>query len=318
VIALLPYLLWALLGVVVVLALGAIAVALTVLTWWAGWTARFARSHADDAPAAIEPPAPATRYLVYLSGVGDISGGWTSRYEQAFLQAIAAAVPGLAIVEDIFAYSPTEKDMASERLLGWFWRWLHAQRLRRGPLKRAGELIDIRNMLHVAVSADYRYGPIYNHGIAEKILRSLLRHGYRVGAGAPVTLLGYSGGGQVALASAGYLKAALAAPVQVISLAGLMNSNPALNWIDRLAHLYGTRDGWLRAGALIFPARWPWFKRSLWNRALAAGKIKLICTGPMVHSGRRSYLDDTARLESGQSYMAQTVDIIGGLIRSFG
>ena len=128
VIGLLPYLLWALLGAVVVLALGAIAVALTVLTWWAGWTARFARAQPGEAIApATEPPAPAARYLVYLSGVGDISGSWTSRHEQAFLEAIAAAVPGLAIVEDIFAYSPTEDDMASERLLGWFWRWLHAQ-----------------------------------------------------------------------------------------------------------------------------------------------------------------------------------------------
>ena len=317
---LLPYLLWALLLAVVALALGAMAAALAVLLWWAGWTERVSAAktapEARPAPAGARP-APAERYLVYLSGVGDISGEWISRYEEAFLAAIAARTPGTAIVEDVFPFSPTNRGMTSERLLGWFWRWVHAERVGKGRLRRIGELIDIRNMLHVGVSADYRYGPIYNHGTAEMIARGLLRRGYRLGSGAPVTLMGYSGGAQVALGSAGYLKATLKAPIQVISLAGIMNSSPALDWVDRVAHLYGTKDGWLRFGALIFPARWPIFRSSRWNRALAAGKIAPIRTGPMVHTGRHSYLDDTATLESGESYMAHTAGIIAGLVRDF-
>jgi len=314
---LLPYLLWALLVLVVALALGAMAAAIAVLLWWAGWTKRAAYAPPANATPTAPAARPADRYLVYLSGVGDVSGEWISRYEQAFLAAIAARAPGTAILEDIFPFSPANRGMTSERLLGWFWGWVHAERVRKGRLRRLGELIDVRNMLHVAASADYRYGPIYNHGTAEMIVRGLLRRGYRLGGGAPVTIMGYSGGGQVALASAGYLKATLKAPVQVISLAGIMNSSPALDWIDRLAHLYGTRDGWLRFGALIFPARWPLFRWSRWNRALAAGKIALICTGPMAHTGRGSYLDDTALLESGQSYMARTAEIIAELVREF-
>ena len=39
--------------------------------------------------------------------------------------------------------------------------------------------------------------------------------------------------------------------------------------------------------------------------------------GPMVHEGRHSYLDDTAMLDNGQSYMAHTTAVIAGLVRHF-
>jgi hypothetical protein len=315
-----PYALAALLGLLVVLALASIGVAAAVLLWWAGWTTRRSAQHASASPAApaLAPPSPPhAAYLVYFSGIGHISGEYLTRYEDAFLAAIAAQVPGVAVVRDIFPFSVNNQAMTSERLLGWFWGWVSAQRARRGRLKFAGDLILLRNILYTAVSADRRYGPIYNYSVAELTLQSLLRQGYRLGSGAPLTLLGYSGGGQVALATAGYLKATLHVPVQVISLGGVINTNPALDRIDALYHLYGTRDMWQRFGKIIFPSRWRLAAWSRWNRGIAGGWVKLICTGPMVHQGRRSYMDATATLDGGPSYLAHTAGIIAELVRQF-
>jgi hypothetical protein len=75
-----------------------------------------------------------------------------------------------------------------------------------------GLLVNIRNVLIVGVSADKRYGPLYNQGIAQVVYNGLVKNGYQVGSGTPVTFIGYSGGGQMSCACAPYLKRALSAP----------------------------------------------------------------------------------------------------------
>ena len=138
-------------------------------------------------------------------------------------------MPGLVITSDVFAFSVDNLGLTSEHQLGWFWAWVNKERLRKGGRLRAlGQLINLRNTLQLTVSADARYGPVYNYSVAEIILQSLVHHGYVPGSGAPVTLLGYSGGGQIALATAEYVQATLQAPVQVISMGGLMNSSRSL------------------------------------------------------------------------------------------
>ncbi len=311
-------LLWCAAVLVALLIVVAVAVPVSVLAWWAGWSGRAGPATHASAPSPAAAPA-AGPFLVYLSGVGDISGEYQTRYEDDLLAAVAARVPGLVVIVDVFAYSVENLSLTSQRQLGWFWAWVSAVRLRKGsPIRSLGKLIDLRNVLHIAVSADARYGPIYNYGVAEMILQSLVRHGYVLGSGAPVTLLGYSGGGQIALATAGYVQATLRAPVQVISLAGIMNSSSSLATISALTHLYGTEDHWHRLGGLIFPARWPLFPGSHWGRALARGKIRLVCLGPMRHSGRRSYLDATVRVADGRSYRDVTADAIAEQIRRLG
>jgi hypothetical protein len=313
--AIAPYVLAMLLGLVIAFLLASIVVAIAVLFAWAGWTNRRVVQRA--APAADPAAAQARLYMVYFSGVGHISGDYSTRYEDAFLAAIAAQVPDLAIVHDVFPFSVRNEAMTSERMLGRFWGWINTQRLQKGRLRFTGDLILLRNILYTAVSADQRYGPIYNYSVATLILQSLLRHGYRLGSHQPVTLLGYSGGGQICLATAGYLKTTLQAPVQMISLGGVVDAHPSIDRIDAIYHLYGSRDGWQRFGRWVFPARWPVAPWSRWNRALASGKISAICIGPMVHEGRRSYMDDSVALDSGQSYMAYTTGIIARLVRQF-
>lgn len=312
-----PYILAILAGLIILFLLASIMVAIAVLFWWAGWTDRRDALRVTPTPAAHLTAVQQRVYMIYLSGIGRISSTSATRYEDAFLAAIAAQVPDLSIIADVFPFSVQNESMINERRLGWFWGWINAQRLRKGRFKFTGDLILIRNILYTALSADRRYGPVYNYSVATLLLQNLLRQGYRLGSGVPVTLLGYSGGGQIALATAGYLKTTLQAPVQVISLGGVVDAHPAIDRIDALFHLYGTKDAWQRFGQVIFPTRWPILWWSRWNRALASGKITEICAGPMVHEGRRSYLDDTATLASGQSYMAYTTRIIAGLVHQF-
>lgn len=312
-----PYLFAMLAGLIILFLLLSIAVAISVLFRWAGWTDRRSIHRATPAPAAPLPAAQQRTYMIYLSGIGHISSTYSTRYEDAFLAAIAAQVPGLSIIADVFPFSAQNESMTSEPRLGRFWGWINAQRVQKGHLRFMAALILIRNILYTALSADQRYGPVYNYSVASLLLQSLLRQGYRLGSGTPVTLLGYSGGGQIALATAGYLKTTLQAPVQVISLGGVIDGHPALERIDALFHLYGTQDAWQRFGRWIFPARWSAIAWSRWNRALAAGKITPMCTGPMLHNGRNSYMDDTARLASGESYLAYTTGIIARLVREF-
>ena len=305
---------WLSTGLIILFVFFAVAIPISVLVWWAGWTRRAGPVTVPEAAPITALPAPGP-FLVYLSGIGDISGEYQTSYEDHFLAAVAERVPGLVVITDVFAYSVRNLSMTSQRQLGWFWTWVNAVRLRKSsPIKKIGKLINLRNMFHIAVSADRRYGPVYNYGVAEMILQGLLRQGYVLGSGAPITILGYSGGGQVALATAGYVQATLRVPVQVVSLAGIMNSSSSLDTVSVLTHLYGTEDREHHLGDLIFPARWPLFPGTHWGRALAEGKIRQVCLGPMRHAGRHSYLDDKALVDDGRTYMAVTADTVADLI----
>jgi hypothetical protein len=185
------------------------------------------------------------------------------------------------------------------------WRWLEQRRLR----DRGGVLlflINIRNMFQVAVSADSRYGPIYNFGVAQEVVRGLCRHGYQIGSGKPVTLIGWSGGGQIAIGATTYLYGLLGAPIRVISVGGVLSSDPGILSLAHLYHLYGTKDPVQGAGAVLFAGRWPMEQQSPWNRALAAGRITLTSLGPIVHAGPRNYFDTERSMPDGQIYADRT------------
>jgi hypothetical protein len=313
---------WLAMALLGVLAAFAIAVPITVLIWWAGWTQRAQPNASPSRPETeflketqlLQPVSPGP-FLVYFSGVGDISDVYQSRYEDELLDAVKARVPGLVVITDVFGFAVDNLSMTSQRRLGWFWTWVHDVRLRKdSPFRRAGLLINLRNILHVSVSADSRYGPVYNYGVTEMVLQSLVRHGYVLGSGAPVAHLGFSGGGQMALATAGTVAATLAAPVQVIGMGGIMNSSPSLAAITRLTLLYGRADHVQGISDWIFSSHWPLFQNSAWNRALQEGKIRRICLGPMGHTKRNSYLDGTVYLPDGRSYRDVTADAIAELV----
>ena len=185
------------------------------LGWWAGW-------YGDDenVSSVQAPPVEAERFVVFLSGINSVSGETFAEREVAFLEQLnrELADSGAVLVDDIFPYSVTERALTGRRVFSWFWRWALRTKISGAGLARF--LINIRNLWQVAVSADSRYGPIYNQGSASMILNGLQRHGYTLESGVPVTLIGYSGGGQVAVGAAPHLKTVVRAPVSVISLGG--------------------------------------------------------------------------------------------------
>jgi hypothetical protein len=167
--------------------------------------------------------------------------------------------------------------------------------------------------MQILISADRRYGPLFNQGVAEVIVNGLMRHGYTLESSAPIFLIGYSGAGQMAVGASGYLKRWLKSPVYVISLGGVFGSDPALLQIDQLYHLVGTRDA-VEPWWIMAPGRWSLFATSEWNRAKRQGRITIVNMGPMRHTGGGGYLDAKKHLQDGREFIDATVDAVSEIV----
>lgn len=287
---------------------------LEALGWWAGWSRRQVDQVADAAVLAeAKPIAPDAHFIVYLTAIGGISAEDISRRERGFLEKLAERVPEAVIVDDVFPFSVTNNPLNGERPLSWLWQRIHNSRMRgRGAL--LSSLIFARNLLQVAVSSDPRYGPIYNVGVAREIVRSLVRQGYSPQHHRPVTVIGWSGGGQIALGVARYLHEALKAAVYVVSVGGVLSDDKSIASVAHLYHLQGSRDKFPQVGAFLYPGRWPFVRYSAWNEALRAGKITVIDPGPMRHTGREDYFDHKRTVEDGKTYVERTTEIIADIV----
>ncbi|HLS15899.1 MAG TPA: hypothetical protein VK095_15430 [Beutenbergiaceae bacterium] len=276
------------------------------LRWWSRRTdAPLLNTLVHPASEERENPGPAPqRYVIYLSGIGSVDARTDSRRERAVLDAISERVPGVVVAADVFPYAVENRGL-SERATTWFWSRL--QRWQRVPVASLiSNLINLRNALRVLVSADPRYGPTYNLAVAQEIGASLDRHGYRWPERTPVTIIGYSGGGQIALGASWYLAGA-GVPVSVISLGGVLSDDPALDRIEHLWHLYGAKDLLQHLGAVLFPGRWPTARLSTWHAAHRAGRITRRRIGPMRHTGGRDYFDRHITDTDGTSYRDLTI-----------
>lgn len=308
-------------GAVVTIVLVALLLSLLVapfdsLSWWAGWVRQGSAAPAAGAAGAAAPPvsggaAPGVRgpFVVFLSGVGTM-GRQIDAWEQRLIDRLAAGMRereggrGGVMVTGLFPFSASAQPLAERRRTGAFWGRLG--RMRDEHPNLLTRLIDWRNLTQVLVSMDPRYGPIYNAGGARSLRAALVNHGFVPGAGAPVVLIGYSGGAQVCLGAATYLKPALAAPLTVISLGGAVGSDRGLESVDRMYHLYGAGDLEQRLPATLLPSRWPLAGRSRWNRALASGRLRCDVLGGMTHTGPGGYLDPERGDPNGPSYLDVT------------
>lgn len=217
------------------------------------------------------------------------------------------------IVHDVFPYSVNNTPLDGQRLLAGMWRWLQKMRSR-VPDNIFDVLIVVRNALQVGVSADPRYGPIYNHGVAREIAKSLHRHGYPAGGDQPVYFIGYSGGVQVALGVAPYLRQTLDAPLHVISIGGVMASDPGIMSVEQISHFRGSKDPLPLPGIALYAGRWPVVSRSVWNRARRAGLIASSTIGPVKHFGYEDYFSASATLVGGLTYLEQTIELVAGVV----
>lgn len=304
---------WILGGALVVLFTFALLAPLESLRWWSRRGAietrrTFARIGAPT--PALKGPLP-DRFVVYLSGVGLVSGEGLSARERAVLDAVATALPTITLVADVFPYSAENRNLL-QRATRWMWERLERlRRVRRDSF--APRLIHVRNTLQVLVSADPRYGPTFNAGLAQQVVRSLDRAGWVPGCGVPVTLIGFSGGAQMAL-GASTLLTVLGMRVSVISIGGVFGDDPALDHIEHLWDIRGSRDRLRLLGPIAFTGRWPMMRGSAWHHAVADGRVTVLDGGPVRHDGRGSYFARQAGLDGvvpAERTVGQLVDILG-------
>ncbi|MGK7923692.1 MAG: hypothetical protein AB4290_00310 [Spirulina sp.] len=281
------------------------------LGWWAGWYGSEDATQLSPPPQA--QPSPARRFVVYLDGIG-MSSAEYSPFVTVFLERLEALLPeDIVLIKGIVPYSTSNVPLTSRRPLSWFWRWVVRVK-EQDPTGLVGVLINLRNMFQVSVSVDSRYGYVYNRGTAQVIISSLLQEGYVLGSGTPITLIGFSGGGQVSLGAVSYLRPALSAPIEVISLAGVISGNTGAIQLEHLYHLVGSLDRVAPLGFLIFPERWPLLSGSYWNLANSRGKITYLPLGRVGHDSAKGPLSETSFLPDGRSHLQQTLDIMTGIL----
>lgn len=313
-----------LLIVAVAFVLAALFAPLEALRWWATQGALEARETAaalhivraasESGAGPDEPDDQYSSYIVYLSGVGAVSDQVSPIGEQPMLDAVQAHLPDTLLISDVYPYSPANRNLLSGRWSSWWWRLV--DRLARMRLIGfVGLLINIRNALQFAVSADDRYGPMYSLGVARVIWMRLLAAGYRPEFRRPVVLFGWSGGAQIALSSAWYLAGA-GMPLYLLSLGGVLTSDPGLDRVRHLWHLTGSRD-WVQAIGRLFPGRWPGRRTSFWARAVSGGRVSIRRMGRMRHLGRGSYLSRSITSD-GRTCLERVVDEIVAILRSAG
>lgn len=294
------------------LIIGGLLAPLEALGWWAGWYGEGIETDRRRSTSTAAAAAPAAaRYVVYLDGIGQT----TRTYQPAvanFLKELAQRLPGdIVLIEGLMSYSVLNRPLTQDRPMAFFWRWAASLQGRAAGL--VGGLVNLRNVMAVAVSADLRYGPIYNRGIAQQVYDSLLHHGYR--SGAPITLIGYSGGGQISMGTFAFLTEVLEVPIEVISLGGVISGNVRALEIEHLYHLVGDKDPVERIGPIVFPRRWHIAFLSYWNRAKQIGKISFISLGPVSHQGPTGMMAPATYLPDGRSHLEQTLDRIMQILR---
>lgn len=279
------------------------------LGWWGGWYGDRIKQDLQLKTSSHKKILEKKHYVVYLTGIGGTSPTEYSHLEKVFLATLEKQLPEVSLVTDVFPYASSNLPLTDGRSFSWFWRILKNTKTR-GRLGILAFIINIRNLWQVLVSSDRRFGPIYNTASAQIIYNKLLANGYSPDSGIPVTLIGYSGGGQISTGAAPLLKETIAAPVHVLSLGGVMSSNERIMELDSLTHFYGSKDSTQRLGYIMFPARYPLFSWTAWNRARQEGIITRENLGPMVHTGARGYLDHNTKLSNGQSYLDKTVEMV--------
>ena len=301
-----------LLTLILILVVLAMAVApLESLGWWSSRGAQEAAETVQELSVTddgIDTPVPYSRYVVYLSGVGAIDGNSIPEEEAPVIAALTERLPGACVISDVFPYSVSNRGLTAQRPMAALWRWVEKLRLK-NPESAAGMLINARNALQLFVCADRRYGPAYNIGTAQEVIKALRRNGYQFDTETPVALIGWSGGAQIALGASWYLGMGKM-PIDVVSIGGMMSDDYGLDRIRKVWHLAGSRDPLQKMGGVLFAGRWPHAAFSPWTKAMKEGRIDIIDLGPMRHNATEHYFDTKTLAPDGRTYLQVTIDAV--------
>jgi hypothetical protein len=92
-----------------------------------------------------------------------------------FVKALQAVIPeDVEFVQGLMMYSVFNKPLNRDRPLAWLWRLADKMRWQ-NPMALLGLMVNLRNAWIAAVSADKRYGPLYNQRIAQVLYNGLVQ-----------------------------------------------------------------------------------------------------------------------------------------------
>ena len=258
--------------------------------FWNGWLGELpdpASMFAEQATSAAKPSARC--YVVYLDGIHQSTEQHPPRVA-ALLAELAAQLPaGTVLIEAIETYTISPAELAADAGSRWFWRRLFAlQESHPNPLVSGicAALVQANNVIKVGISADRRYGPILNYELALKVAQRLVEGGLRQDSDQRIVLLGYSGGGEMAMGMADVLQVICRCPVQILTFCGVFSGNQRLSQVAGIAMVVGSRDPVAALGQLLFPGRSPLLPLSNWNKARLAGGVRRQVVAGMGHNGR--------------------------------
>lgn len=262
---------------------------ISTLSWWLRGGDGLTQQRPELPEGSVTPGAGARCYLVFLAGVGNVADVDIDPGEDAFLNEMATAVPDCVVVRGVFPYSAVSDNVGSQPFFRWLWQLSDRPGQENNPARL---VLKIRNLWRLALSADDRYGQAYNRGAAATILeRMAATEAISLEADPPIQLVlaGTSGGAQVALGAAPYLKQWLPVEITVLSFGGVFDGQEGFEAVEQVYHFHGDNDWIDNLGLILFPSRWGWTVGSPYNRALRAGQYEAIASGPHDHDGDRGY-----------------------------
>ncbi len=312
--------------IIVALVIAGLMAPTEALSWWRRgrlgekgieWpTLKEAFSHPGeqlDDPVPSELPPETDHYLVYLSGIGISGPDRLPVFEIPMVDRLRERVGATTVISQIYPYSVENTALTQGRRLSRLWQTLATWKFEKTRFRALAFLINLRNAFQVFVSADQRYGPVFNLAIAQQIAAALLRNGYVPEHRRPVTLLGWSGGAQIAAGATWYL-AALGMDVRIISMAGALSADPGLDRAKKIWHMRGDTDHAPVLGVIFSARRWIFFPESPWNRAKRDGRLEFVSMGPLKHTGPGGYFASEPLLPDGREPRQATADYITAVL----
>ena len=266
--------------------------------FWSGWLGGL-----PQRPELLPLPEPGSalcardngmgRVVIYLDGIHQSERDHPPRV-RAFLAELEAMLPAdICLLKGLEAYTVTPASLWEDAGSSWFWRRVFALQ-EQHPNALVGFvcafLVQANNVIKVGISSDRRYGPILNYELALKVCQRLAETGLwpdPSGSNGPhdLILLGYSGGGEMAMGMADYLRRLSRCPVRIITFCGVFSGNQLLEQVARITQVVGSKDPVAAFGRIAYPGRLALLPLSNWNRALRRGQVERISIGGMNHNG---------------------------------
>lgn len=303
------------------LALWGMLAPITTIVWWLNQTASSLGFEAkekekpdvlqqSDSQQSDSDPAVAPCYIVFLPGVGNFSPNEIADGEEYFIDQLAARHDNCVAVKDVFPYSIANSGLDKETGLAPIW-----EAAKNSEYFPGQTFIQLRNLWRFALSADDRYGPVYNLGMAHTIVE-------RMHAAQPITrsdqpinliLVSTSGGTQVALGATDHLHDWIGeARITVVSIGGAFEGREGFNSAEHVYHFYGDRDRVTDLPHVLFPARWPFVVGSPVNQAQREDRYTVCNSGTSDHTGEEGYFGSAISYDN-ISYLEQTLEEVAQL-----